>query len=351
MRPERLITHTSAEIDAALGLGCQVVQQTKGMTAVLCPAGIGQSLGLTQDVRVFATDSDTNTQIRADSVQISGNTGLGRKVVVLDTGYNYIHPELVSSYGGGKDFVNHDDDPMDDNGHGSHVAGIITADGIKADAKGAAPDATVISGKVLDASGSGYFSDVVAAIYWAVDGPDGMIGTADDFKADVISLSLGTSAPYLYKGYCDGALPDLTAAIQYAVQREVSVVVAAGNAGGAGVSIPGCISYSITVGAVDSLDKVASFSGKGNAVDITAPGVGLYSCWLATNYATASGTSMATPVVSATVALIKAAHPTYTSAQIQTALYLTAKDRGKAGKDTSYGWGRVNADAAVNFES
>lgn len=321
------------------------------MTALVCSADAARVLDLQQDIQVFAVDSKANAQIRADAVHTSGNTGAGRKIAVLDSGYNYLHPDLASSYGGGRDFANNDDDAMDDNGHGSHVAGIITADGINSKAKGAAPDAIVIAGKVLDSSGSGYFSDVVAAIYWVVDGPDGVPETADDFNADAISLSLGTSAPYLYKGYCDGALPDLTAAIQYAVSRGVSVVVAAGNSGGAGVSIPGCISYSTTVGAVDSLDKIAKFSGRGASVDITAPGVGIYSAWLGSSYYTASGTSMATPVVSATIALIKAAHPTYSQTQVQTALYNSAKDLGKSGKDTSFGWGRVDAQAAVNYVS
>ncbi len=139
----------------------------------------------------------------------------------------------------------------------------------------------------------------------------------------------------------------MTNAIIYARSHGVSVVVAAGNSGKAGVSLPGCISHSTTVGAVNSLDKVASFSGKGNALDLTAPGVSLYSTWLGTGYATLSGTSMATPVVSGTVALIKSAHPDYTPDQINQALTSTAKDLGKAGYNTSYGWGRIDAAKAV----
>ena len=187
---------------------------------------------------------------------------------------------------------------------------------------------------------------LLAAIYWAVDGPDGVAGTADDFNADAVSMSLGTSQPYTYKGYCDTVLPDLTTAIKYAVDRNVVVVSAAGNSGNAGVSIPGCISYSTTIGAVDKYDKIASFSGRGKALDLVAPGVNLYSAWLS-GYKTASGTSMATPVVSGSVALVKAAHPTYTAAQVENALRTTAKDLGKAGYDTSYGWGLVNAAGAV----
>ncbi len=345
----RVIAHTDKEVEDALAKGCKVVREARTLKALACSEEAASSLGLQEDIKVFAMDSGANTQIRADLVQSSGNNGEGRKIAVLDTGYNYNHRELSSSYLGGKDFVNNDNDPFDDNGHGSHVAGIVTADGIDAKAKGVAPAAGVISGKVLDASGSGYFSDVVAAIYWAIDGNDGIAGTADDFNADAISMSLGTSQPYTYKGFCDNVLPDMTTAIKYAVDRNAIVVAAAGNSGNAGISIPGCISYSTTIGAVDSKDKIASFSGRGKAVDIAAPGVALYSSWLGNGYTTASGTSMATPVVSGAVALIKFAHPEYTVAQIQNALFKTAKDLGKLGKDTSYGWGRADAYGAVNY--
>ncbi len=345
----RVIAHTDEELADALAKGCHVVREVRSLRALTCDEDVALSLGLQEDIKVYALDSGANTQVKASLVHASGDIGTGRRVVVLDTGYNYNHPELSSSYGGGKDFVNDDLDPFDDNGHGSHVAGIITADGIDPLAKGVAPATEIIAGKVLNAQGSGFFSDIVAAMYWAVDGNDALPNTPDDFNADAISISIGTAPPYTYRGFCDSVLPDLTNAIKYAVNRNVSVSVAAGNSGSSGVSIPGCISYSTTVGAVDARDKLASFSGKGSAVDLTAPGVSLYSSWLGTSYVKASGTSMATPVVSGTIALIKAMHPTYTTSQVQTALFNTAKDLGKAGKDTSFGWGRVDAYAAVNY--
>lgn len=345
----RVITHTDKETDDAITKGCKKVREAKTLKSLICPEDVASALGLQEDVRVFAMDSGANRQIMSDLAILSGNTGSGRKVVVLDTGYNYNHPELSSSYLGGKDFVNDDNDPIDDNGHGSHVSGIITADGVDSKAKGVAPGAGIITGKVLDASGSGFFSDVVAAIYWAVDGDDGAAGTNDDFNADAISISLGTSRPYVYKSFCDNVLPDLTNAIKYARSRGIIAAVAAGNSGSAGVSIPGCISYSTTVGAVDTKDKIAGFSGKGNAVDISAPGVNIFSSWLANTYKTASGTSMATPMISGTAALVKYAHPNYNAAQIEDSLFKTAKDLGKRGKDSNYGWGRVDAYGAVNF--
>ncbi len=349
----RFLVHTDAELVSALEKGCKFVRDAKTVKAVVCSESVAAELGLDEDVRVFATkvgtaDVNANKQIGADLVHVAGNTGAGRKVVVIDTGYNYNHPELSSSYLGGKDFVNNDDDPADDNGHGSHVAGLITGDGVNADAKGVAPDAGVLSAKVLDSTGSGYFSDVVASIYWAVDGADGVAGTEDDFNADALSMSLGTSQPYTYKGFCDSVFPDLTNAISYARSRNVLVVVAAGNSGGAGVSLPGCISKSTTVGAVDGADKVASFSGKGKALDLVAPGVALLSAWLGSDYKTASGTSMATPVVSAVAALVKFVHPELSDDELESKILSTVKDLGKLGFDTSYGWGRVQADKAVN---
>ncbi len=350
-KANRVIAHSQEEIDAALEQGCTIARETHGMTALLCTEAAATILGLQEDIQMFAMDSGANTQIKATNVHTAGNTGAGRKIAILDSGYNYNHPELSSSYLGGKDFVNSDNDPMDDNGHGSHVAGLITADGIDSKAKGVAPDAGIISAKVLDAAGSGYFSDSVAAIYWAVDGPDGIYGTGDESNVDAISMSLGSSAPYLYKGTCDTVMPDMKTAIDYARSKGVLVVVAAGNSGNPGVSIPGCISSSTTVGAVDKLDKIASFSGRGSAVDVTAPGVSLWSSVLGSNYASYSGTSMATPVVSGVVALIKVAHPTYSASQVETSLTKTAKDLGKAGKDTTYGWGRVDAQAAVAYNA
>ncbi len=363
----RVFTRDRAQAAKALEAGCEVKKEARKTIVLACTSGIASLLGLQEDIQAFAQEeigekrregggvttqsASANSQIGANTVHAAGNTGAGRKIVILDTGYNYLHPELsaASSYGGGWDFVNNDADSMDDNGHGSHVAGLITADGVNAFAKGTAPDATVIAGKVLNAAGSGYFSDIIEGIYWAVDGPDGVTGSGDEWGADAINMSLGTGRPYTYKGFCDGVMPDLTTAIKYAVDKGVAVVSAAGNSGSAGVSIPGCISYSTTVGAVDSSDRIASFSGRGTAVDITAPGVSLLSAWTGSSYVYASGTSMATPIISAVVALIKSAHPAYLLSQAQDALFKTAKDLGKSGKDANFGWGRVNAAGAVAY--
>jgi subtilisin family serine protease len=338
---------TEGQFAQAMEGGCQEVHNLKSAYALWCPPGIAKKLGLQEDPKVFASDDAANKAVSANRVQSSGNVGVGRKIVVLDSGYDYTHRELDLSYLGGYDFVNSDNDPMDDNGHGSHVAGIITADGYVAQARGVAPGAGIVAGKVLNAQGTGYLSDVVAGIYWAVDGPDRIANTADDFKADAISISIETAAPYTFAGYCDDAMPVMTEAARYATSRGVIVIASAGNNGGSGISLPGCISHVFTVGAVDAKGKAATFTGKGSSIDVCAPGVNLYSVGLDGNYVYRTGTSMATPVVSGTVALMKSAHPEYTPAQIKAKLLSTATDLSRSGWDNACGEGKIDASLAA----
>ncbi|MBI2065168.1 MAG: S8 family serine peptidase [Candidatus Yanofskybacteria bacterium] len=347
----RYITNNEADSAQAFAAGCSgfVNLGYQDFSAVECP---GSVTSLALDPVLQLQDTGANQQVGATVVQNNGNNGANRKIVILDTGYNYNHPELSSSYGGGKDFINNDADPMDDHsggvgspGHGSHVAGIITADGIDGRSKGVAPQTKIIAGKVLNSQGQGQFSSIVTAIYWAVNGPDNVFGTTDDFHPDAINLSVGGGA---YANFCDNndaTSQAMAQAIQYARSHGTIVVVSAGN-NSSGVSMPGCIDSSFTVGAVDSNNTVAGFSGRGNGVDITAPGVNIYSSLLGSNYGIKSGTSMATPIVSGIIALIKSAFPNYTVNQVENAITTTATDLGVPGKDTLYGWGRINASAA-----
>ena len=349
---KRYLAFTDGTTSNAVAQGARIVQETRGLRALVCPPAVAQALGLVEDIPVQAADSTANGQVLATRVQDLGLTGRGRKIVLLDTGYNYNHPELRSSYLGGKDFVNHDDDPFDDNGHGSHVAGIITGDGIDPRAKGIAPETGIICGKVLDWTGNGYISDVVAGIYWAIDGPDGYYGSDDDFQADAINISIGSVGGLTYPSlFCDLAVPSLTDAIRYARDRGTLVVIAAGNNGVNGVALPGCVSYALTVGAVDRSNVLASFSGVGPSVDLVAPGVALYSATLGTNYKSMSGTSQATPVVSGSIALFKEAFPNASVEDIERALLPTATDFGWLGKDNQYGWGRIDDDSALGLLS
>src|SRR3989344_5479094 len=171
----RFIAQDETEAAQAFAAGCGRVPGIgyQDFIALDCPTS---AIALAVDPVFQAQDFDANNQIGATSVQNTGNTGQGRRIVILDTGYNYTHPELRSSYIGGWDFVNGDSDPMDDQiggtgapGHGSHVAGIITADGIDSRAKGIAPDAQIIAGKILDARGQGSYSAIVTGLYWAIN--------------------------------------------------------------------------------------------------------------------------------------------------------------------------------------
>jgi len=347
----RFLAGTEAQSAEAFSAGCsKTVSGYQDFSVIECPDSA--SLSLSRDIIIELQDTPSNQQVGATVIQNNGNNGAGRKVVILDTGYNRNHPELSSSYRGGWDFVNNDTDPTDDHsssagspGHGSHVAGIITADGVNGQAKGIAPQTEIIAGKILDSKGQGNFSTIITAIYWAINGPDNIYGTADDFRPDAINLSVGAGT---YTNLCDNndaTSREMAKAIQYARSHGVVVVIAAGNLSG-GVSMPGCINGSFTVGAVDSFDRLAGFSGKGAGVDIVAPGVNLFSSLLSTNYGNKSGTSMATPMVSGLIALIKKAFPNYTPDEVERAIISTATDLGTPGKDTAYGWGRISATAA-----
>lgn len=346
----RVVAHDGEELSKAVANGCKVVRDAGPLKGVICNPKVADSLGLKKDMRLFAVELDANRQIGAELVQLAGNNGEGAKVAIFDTGYNYNHENLSSDYLGGYDFVNNDSDPLDDHGHGSHVAGIITSDA--GSSIGVAPSTGVYSYKVLDENGSGYFSDTLAAFQSVVWGPDDTFGTTDDNSIDVdaISLSLGSSKPNVWKGSCDTVWPEITTVIQQARSIGIAVVIAAGNDGKAGVSFPGCITDAITVAAVNSSDERPRFSGVGTAVDIAAPGVSIYSTTLGTNgYASWSGTSMATPMITGTIALMKSADSTLSVSEIESSLFGTATDLGDPGKDSDFGYGRVNTDLAVGY--
>src|SRR5215470_13411320 len=308
-----------------------------------------------------------------------GYTGAGVGICTVDTGIFAGHEQFVAADGttkvvGFKDFVGTSLTPYDDNGHGTHVASIAAGDGTGIDDfaptyRGVAPGARLYSAKVLDASGSGSSDKVIAGIDWCAGQP----------AVDIISLSLGIA------GSSDGS--DLVSqAVNAAVNNGKVVVVAAGNDGAAPKTIgsPAAATLAITVGAAAEwshatlLDGesdgiyLAPFSSRGPTADgrvkpdIAAPGhsiiagyidpsgTGLYGC---TNdcYASLSGTSMATPFVAGTVALmLQAASPFRpTPATIRAILADTAQDRGPlaagglAVKDNDWGYGLLDGYAAV----
>jgi subtilisin family serine protease len=307
------------------------------LEAVLASPGLG--VQAYPDFTVTAMLADSVAQIGADqlwSMRDPSNAyvmGTGMVVAVIDTGVDYHHPDLGGGIGpsykviGGYDFVNSDSDPMDDNGHGTHCAGIVAANG---GLTGVAPGASILAYKSLDASGQGYMSNVIAAIDRAMD-PNQDSDPSD--RADVISMSLGGP----------GSVDDpVCVAVGNAVAAGIVVVVAAGNSGPSlgTVDAPGVAPDAVTVGAIDKSDNLAQFSSRGTIPslsikpEISAPGVSIVSTVpysgvsmsSPTGYFSASGTSMATPHVAGGAALLLQMHPTWTPAQVKSALVTGAYD-------------------------
>jgi subtilisin family serine protease len=301
-----------------------------------------------EDYQVYALDPELDNswgvkRIGAGAVHDQANTGAGVKVAIIDTGIDYNHPELQANYKSGYDFVNKDSDPIDDNGHGTHCAGIVAAMENGAGVVGVAPAASLFAVKVLDSKGSGYVSDVAAGIDWSIT--NGM---------QVISMSLGSSS--------DSTL--LHQACDRAYAAGIVIVAAAGNSGqsrwGSTVIYPAKYSSVIAVGATDSNDVRASWSSTGPELELAAPGVYIYSTYLGSAYATMSGTSMACPHVTGTAALVLNSNEAnwkskgytngdgaWSNIEVRTVLDNTADDLGAAGKDNLYGYGLVDADEAA----
>ena len=281
-------------------------------------------------------------------------TGEGIKVAVLDTGIDYNHQELSGIYKGGYDFINDDDNPMDDNGHGTHCAGIIAANSDPEGVVGVAYGVDLYAVKVLDSGGSGAYSVIIDGINWAVNNVD----YGDYGKMDVISMSLsGRSGSTALEAACDAAQ-----------DAGIVIVCAAGNAGRRNVNAntvqyPALYDSTIAVGATDSSDARASFSSTGTGLDLVAPGVDIWSTFVGGGYKLYSGTSMACPHVAGTVALMltqtvpDAYDDEYSDygdndgfwdpIEVLDCLVSTADDLGKAGWDNAYGWGIVDAEEAV----
>ena len=252
-------------------------------------------------------------------------------IAIIDTGVSLTHPDLSSKIIAGYDFVDNDSNPMDEQGHGTHVAGIaaaITNNGVGV--AGVNWNARIMPVRVLDENGSGWDSDIAEGIIWAADN-----------GADVINMSLGGPTSYPYT---------LQSAVDYAYSHGVVVVAAVGNSPNGIPIYPASCSHVIGVGATNSSDQRASFSNYGTFVDVTAPGETIASTYWsggANVYAQASGTSMATPHVAGLAALLAGQYPTFTPAQIEGAIENTAFDLGASGYDIYYGYGRIDAYKAI----
>ncbi len=266
----------------------------------------------------------------------------GRDVVVavIDTGADLTHPELAANLVPGKSFIAGADTPNDDNGHGSHVAGIVAAVANNGGVVGVAPRAKIMPIKALNFLGSGTETGVAAGITWATD-----------HGAQIINMSLGST---VY------SVP-IADAVDYAASEGVVLVAAAGNCGDHNYPYNGCtyedqpaypaaLAQVIAVAATTESNQQASFSTSGVYVEVAAPGVNIFSTYAFGEYAQFSGTSQAAPHVAGLAALIWAQHPSYAAWQVRSAISGTAVDLGPTGFDVAFGYGLINAPAAVSMQ-
>ncbi|MEV0486287.1 S8 family serine peptidase [Streptomyces sp. NPDC050508] len=286
-------------------------------------------------------------QIGAPKAWAAGYDGKGVKIAVLDTGVDADHPDLKTQVIESKNFSTAAD-ANDHFGHGTHVASIAAGTGAMSHGKykGVAPGAKILNGKVLDDSGSGDDSGILAGMEWAA--AEG---------ADIVNLSLG--------GQDTPEIDPLEAEVnKLSTEKGILFAIAAGNEGPQSIGSPGSADAAITVGAVDGNDKLADFSSTGPRVgdgaikpDVTAPGVDITAAAAPGSvidkevgenppgYLTISGTSMATPHVAGAAAILKQEHPTWGYAELKGALTGSAK----GGNYTPFqqGSGRIAVDKAI----
>jgi serine protease AprX len=337
--------------------------------------------GISLDRGVHGTLERTGATIGATWVHENlGYDGAGVGIAVIDSGVTSWHDDLGSTrVVRFVDFVNFQSGAYDDYGHGTHVAGILAGSGFDSDGRrrGIAPGASLLVEKVLDATGQGYISNVIAAIDYAVANKDAL-------RIRIINLSVSAG---VYESY---TTDPLTLAARRAVEAGIVVVTAAGNLGRnaagetqyGGIGAPGNAPWVITVGASSHMgtvdrrdDAVAAFSSLGPVAidfgakpDLVAPGVGTESLADAAStlyltkpgarlwgtvptasepYLALSGTSMASPVVSGTIALMLEANPSLTPNLVKAILQYTAEN--KRFKPLAQGAGFLNARGAVEL--
>jgi serine protease AprX len=324
-------------------------------------------LSVEMDTHITAQMNRVSEIIESNWAHEHGFLGKGIGVAVVDTGIA-LHKDFIE--GGNRvtafaDFINHRQEPYDDNGHGTHVAGIIGGNGYssKGKYKGVAPECNFIGVKVLDHRGDGNISDVLAGLQWIID-------NRKKYNIRIVNISVGTSAK---DNLDENSL--LVQGVNAVWDNGIVVVVAAGNNGPGPMSIstPGISRKVITVGSSD--DNIAvevfgsgrskDYSGRGptpfciKKPDIVAPGSNIISCNISRYttrtksgelrfashdspmmYTIKSGTSMATPVVSGAIALLLSAHPHLSNREVKLRLRNSAVDLGQHWE--KQGWGLLN---------
>lgn len=298
-----------------------------------------KSVQYDQSIRIQAqTKNWGHISLNLEKKSPSSLTGKGINIAVIDSGADQSHPDLKIA--GGACFIemaNYPnacaDDYNDDNGHGTHVAGIIAALDNDFGVVGVAPDANLYALKVLDKKGRGTTSSVVAAIDWAIQN-----------KMDIINLSLATPED-------DVILKEI---IQKAYNSNMLIVAAAGNEEHVtgleeNVGYPAKYDEVIAVTALNKDHSISKTSSVGAAIDFSAPGIAIVSTYPTkykdgSGYASMSGTSMAAPFVSAMAALYMEKYPDLSAMEIRNLLQENAIDLGEPGRDAKYGYGMIQPD-------
>ena len=265
-------------------------------------------------------------------------TGKGVGVCILDTGI-YEHIDFTGRIWAFYDFLAFKRQPYDDNGHGTHVAGLVAGDGTASMGKyrGAAPGCGIIALKVLDRYGTGSQDDVLRALRWIRE-------NRQQYRIRVVNISVGTT--------CNSKRNHarLLESVEQLWDEGVVVVTAAGNQGPrpGSITAPGSSKKVITVGSSDLLEGRSAISGRGPTVecvckpDIVAPGNKIMSCVPGKpySYGVKSGTSMSTPLVTGAIACALEKNPALTNTDIKTMLMNSAEDMGLP--QNLQGWGKFN---------
>lgn len=259
--------------------------------------------------------------------QLSRSAGKDVIVAVIDTGVDLTHPDIQDHLVKGYNVINPELPPEDDVGHGTHVAGVISAVvNNRLGIAGMTWTGRIMPVKVLDETGAGSTYAVAQGIIWAVDN-----------GAKVINMSLGN--------YADSDF--LHEAVRYAFDRDVVLVAASGNDNTNQPSYPAYYPEVFAVAASDADKSKAPFSNYGDYIDITAPGVNIPSTYPSHQYAALSGTSMASPHVASLAALIRSVNPSLRNTEVMELIRRTAEDLGDPGTDSYFGYGLINIPNAV----
>jgi subtilisin family serine protease len=276
---------------------------TDTQVAYIVPDGIATAI-TDETNATWGLDRIDQRQLPLNQTYSYSTDGTGVHAYIIDTGINATHTEFGGGPGGstrvglGYDFVDNDNDPTDCYGHGTHVAGTIGGT-----TYGVAKQVTLHAVRVLDCSGSGAWSTVIAGIDWV---------TANHVGPAVANMSLG--------GGFNQAIND---AVTNSIASGVTYAIAAGNSSDNACSYsPASTPNALTVGATDSTDTRASFSNYGTCVDVFAPGYSITSAWIGSDTATntISGTSMATPHVAGVAALYLGLNPSASPSQVAAVL-------------------------------